>query len=68
MSGFELSVLLAGLAALVVFAWAVDRLCLALTHFSERLEAKLEKLQLELMRLSDQLHTSTESFQNIDKD
>jgi hypothetical protein len=68
MTGFELSVLVAGLAALLVFTWAVDKLCQSLTHTSERIEAKLEKLQLELIRLSDQLHTITESLQNVDKD
>lgn len=63
MSGFELAILLSGIAALAVFTWAVDRVTRALTHLSERIEFKLEKSLLESMHQSDQLREILNALQ-----
>lgn len=67
MSGFELAVLLAGGAAITVYIWSVQYLGKTLTAAGDKLDNRLERLLGELVRLSGQLHTIQESFQELDK-
>lgn len=67
MTGFELAILLLGLAGMIYATWAVQYLGKVWTNHLQRLESRHERMMLELMRCNDRLLAIQESFQNLDK-